>query len=202
MVRAKGTERCGACQTERPRLGGWNQAPMGTSNEGERDANVAFWQRQFAKFIYAATEAEAVSALTDALRSDAAMPDIFRLALADMLEGGGSVRLSEESWTVRAVRRRDAAQTKARIAVWEQYKEVQELIYQGKSKTAACREVANRDGKLKTQRAVEIAYNECAELLSRLNEEPKRRAEAAMQRSKALREKLRSTGELEDDPSS
>ena len=153
------------------------------------DANIAFWQRQFERFLYAASEIEAVSALTDALRSDAAMPNIFRRVLADMLEGG-SVRLSEDSWTIRAVRRRDAAQTKARIAVWEQYKEVQELIYQGKSKTAACREVANRDGKLKTQRAVEIAYNECAELLSRLIEEPKRRAEAAIQRSKALRENL------------
>jgi hypothetical protein len=50
--------------------------------------------------------------------------------------------------------------------------------------------------------AVEIAYNECAELMSRLIEEPKRRAEAAMQRSKALRENLRSGSELEDDPSS
>jgi hypothetical protein len=128
---------------------------MEISDEGERDANVVFWQRQFERFLYAATETEAVSALTDALRSDAAMPDIFRLALADMLEGG-SVRLSEESWTIRAMRRRDAVQTKARIAVWEQYKAVQELIYQGKSKTAACREVANRDGKLKTQRAVEL----------------------------------------------
>jgi hypothetical protein len=71
-----------------------------------------------------------------------------------------------------------------------------------KSKTAACREVANRAGKRKTQRAVEIAYNECAEFMYRLIEEPKRRAEAAMQRSKALRENLRSGSELEDDPSS
>ena len=176
------------------------RGPMEISDEGDRDANVAFWQMQFERFLCAATETEAVSALAEALRSDAVMPHIFRLVLADMLEGG-SVRLPEETWTIRVTRRRDAAQTKTRIAVWEQYKEVQK-IYQGKSKTAACREVANRAGKRKTQRAVEIAYNECAELMSGLIEEPKRRAEAAMQRSKALRENLRSGSELEDDPSS
>ena len=173
---------------------------MEISDEGDSEVTVAFWRRQFERFLCAATETEAVSALA-ALRSDTVMPHIFRLVLADMLEGG-SVRLPEETWTIRVTRRRDAAQTKTRIAVWEQYKEVQKLIYQGKSKTAACREVANRAGKRKTQRAVEIAYNECAELMSRLIEEPKRRAEAAMQRSKALRENLRSGSELEDDPSS
>ena len=127
-------------------------------------------------------------------------PTVLGLSQRNVLAQG--VRLPEETWTIRVTRRRDAAQTKTRIAVWEQYKEVQKLIYQGKSKTAACREVANRAGKRKTQRAVEIAYNECAELMSRLIEEPKRRAEAAMQRSKALRENLRSGSELEDDPSS
>jgi hypothetical protein len=174
---------------------------MEISDEGDSEVTVAFWRRQFERFLCAATETEAVSALAEALRSDTVMPHIFRLVLADMLEGG-SVRLPEETWTIRVTRRRDAAQTKTRIAVWEQYKEVQKLIYQRKSKTAACREVANRAGKRKTQRAVEIAYNECAELMSRLIEEPKRRAEAAMQRSKALRENLRSGSELEDDPSS
>ena len=159
---------------------------MEISDEGS-DANIAFWQRQFQRFLYAATETEAVSALADALRSDAVMPHIFRLAIADMLEGG-SVRLDEPSWTIRAVWRQDAKQTRARIAVWQQYKEVQELINQGTLMTVACREVAGRHGK--TQRAVEIAYKEHAELMFKLIEEPRKRAEAAMQRSKALRESL------------
>ena len=51
----------------------------------------------------------------------------------------------------------------------------------------ACREVADRHGK--TQRAVEIAYKENAELMLKLIEEPRKRVEFAMQRSKALREK-------------
>jgi hypothetical protein len=157
------------------------------SDEGDREANVAFWHSQFERFLNAATETEAVSALTDALRSDATMPHIFQLALADMLEGG-SVRLSEPSWTIRAVRRQDAKQTRARIAVWQQYKEVQELINHGKLITVACREVASRHGK--TQRAVEIAYKEHADLMAKLIEEPRKRVEAAMQRSKALRESL------------
>jgi hypothetical protein len=160
---------------------------MEISDEGDRDANVAFWQRQFERFLYAATEKEAVSALTDALRSDAVMPQIFRLALADMLQGG-SVRLSEPSWTIRAVKRQDAKQTRARIAVWQQYKEVQDLINQGKLMTVACREVAERRGK--TQRAIEIAYKEYAELMFKLIEEPRKRAESAMQRSKTRRESL------------
>jgi hypothetical protein len=172
--------------------------PMEISDE-RSEANIAFWQRQFQWFLYAATETEAVSALTDALRSDAAMPHIFRLVLADMLEGG-SVRLDEPTWTISAIRRRDAKQTRARIAVWQEYKEVQELINQGKLVAVACREVGGRHGK--TQRAVEIAYKEHAELMLKLIEEPKKRTEAAMQRSKALCENLRSGSQLEDDPSS
>jgi hypothetical protein len=169
---------------------------MEISDEGDGDANVAFWRGQFARFLYAATEIEAVSALADALRSDAAMPNIFRLVLADMLEGG-SVRLDKPSWTIRAVRRQDAKQTRARIAVWEQYKEVQELINKGKLMTVACREVAGRHGK--TQRAIEIAYKEHVDLMYKLVEEPRKRAAAAMQRSKALRENLGYGGQLEDD---
>jgi hypothetical protein len=160
---------------------------METSDEGGSDANVAFWRGQFEKFVYAATETEAVSALAEALRSDAVMPHIFRLVLADMLEGG-SIRLSDPSWAIRAVRRQDAKQTRGRIAVWQQYREVRELISHGKSMTVACREVARRCGK--TQRAVEIAYKECADLMTKLMEEPRKRVEAAMQRSKALRETL------------
>ena len=148
---------------------------------------VAFWKGEFAKFVSAKTESEAVAVLVGALRSEWAMPDDFRLVLADMLEGG-SVRLDEPTWTIRAIRRQDAKQTRARIAVWHQYKEVQELINQGELMTVACREVAGRHGK--TQRAVEIAYKEHAELMLKLIEEPRKRAEAAMQRSKARRESL------------
>jgi hypothetical protein len=151
------------------------------------EAIEAFWKGQFAKFVYAKTGSEAVAALAGALRSEWAMPHIFRLVLADMLEGG-SVRLSEESWTIRAARREDSKQTRARIAVWQQYKEVQELINRGKLVAVACREVASRHGK--TQRAVEIAYKEHADLMTKLIEEPRKRVKAAMQRSKALRESL------------
>jgi hypothetical protein len=50
---------------------------MAISDEGERDVNVAFWKTKFGKFVYAKTEAEAVSVLVNALRSEKAMPDIF-----------------------------------------------------------------------------------------------------------------------------
>jgi uncharacterized membrane protein YccC len=95
--------------------------------------------------------------------------NIFRLALADMLEGG-SVLLSDPSWRIRAVRRQDEKQTRGRIAAWAEYKEVQELINHGKLMTVACREVANRRGK--TQRAIEIAYKERAALMYNFVEEP------------------------------
>jgi hypothetical protein len=147
----------------------------------------AFWKGEFAKFVSAKTESEAVAALAGALRSEWAMPHIFRRVLADMLEGG-SVRSSEESWAISAVRREDAKQTRARLAVWQQYKEVQELIHEGKLLAVACREVARQHGK--TQRAVEIAYKEHADWMFKLIEEPRKRAEAAMQRWKALRESL------------
>ena len=157
---------------------------MEISDEGDGDANGAFWQRQFERFLYAATETEAVSALADALRSDAAVPNIFRLALADMLEGVG-VRLDEPSWTIRAVRRRDETLTRIQLSAWKHYEEVKELITNGLSMTAACKEVARRRNK--EQRAIEITYNKCAGIMYQLIEEPRKRAEAAMQRSKALR---------------
>jgi hypothetical protein len=172
---------------------------MEISDEGDSEVTVAFWQRQFEKFLYAATETEAVSALTDALRSDAAMPNIFRLVLADMLEGG-SVRLSEESWTIRAMRRRDADITKIKLTAWKHYKEVQALINDGMSKTGACKEVARRRNK--EQRAIEISYNKHANLMRQLVEEPRKRVDAAMQRSRALRENPGFRSHPKDDPSS
>ena len=143
MVRAEISECSDLSQAGRRGLAG---PAMEISEDGDSDPNVMFWRRQFQRFLYAETETEAVSALAEALRSNAVMPHIFRLVLADMLEGG-SVRLSGPSWTIRAVRRQDAKQTRARIAVWQQYREVQELIKQGRSMTVACREVADRHGK-------------------------------------------------------
>ena len=90
------------------------------------EANVAFWQREFAKFLYAATETEAVSALADALRSDAAMPHIFGLS-SQTCWRAAAFALSDPSWTIRAVRRRDAKLTKIRLTAWKHYREVQEL---------------------------------------------------------------------------
>jgi hypothetical protein len=160
------------------------------------EAIVAFWKGAFAKFLYAKTESEAAAALAGALRSEWVLPDDFRLVLANMLEGV-SVRLSEESWTIRAVRRRDAAQTKIKLTAWKHYKEVHALMSDGMSKTGACKEVARR--RHKEQRAIEISYNKHANLMRPWVEEPRKRAEAAMQRSKALRENLRSGSQLEDE---
>lgn len=163
------------------------------------EAIVAFWKGEFAKFIYAKTESEAAAALAGALRSEWAMPDDFRLILADMLEGVG-VRLPDPSWTIRAVRRRDENLTKIRTTAWKHYKEVQELINNGMSMTRACKEVARRRNK--EQRAIEITYNNCADMMYQLVEEPRKRAEAAIHRSKALRQTLRYGSRPEDDQGS
>jgi hypothetical protein len=84
------------------------RGPMANSDEDgvetiptdDPEAIVAFWKGAFAKFLYAKTESEAAAALAGALRSEWVLPDDFRLALADMLEGG-SVHLTETSWTLR-----------------------------------------------------------------------------------------------------
>jgi hypothetical protein len=104
---------------------------MAILDEGERDANVAFWKTEFGKFVYAETEAEAVSVLVTALRSEEAMPDILRLVLADMLETGGVRGTIEPSWTIKIVRRRDTKQTKGRLDVYAACKEVQRLVEKG-----------------------------------------------------------------------
>jgi hypothetical protein len=163
------------------------------------EAIAAFWKREFAKFIRAKTEREAVAALAAALRSEWAMSNDFRLTLAAMLEGL-SPRLSYPSWTIRAVKRRDADITKIQSIAWKHYKEVQELINNGMSKTGACKEVAGRRNK--EQRAIEISYNKHANLVRRLIEEPLKRAEAAAQRSRTLRENRGFRSHPEDDPSS
>jgi hypothetical protein len=163
------------------------------------EAIVAFWKGEFAKFLYAKTESEAAAALAGALRSEWAMPDDFRLILAGMLEGVG-VRLTDPSWTIRAVRRRDEKLTKVRITAWKHYREVQELINNGMLMTVACKEVARRRNK--EQRAIEITYKNCAETMYQLVGEPRKRAEAASRRSKALRQTLRDGSQLEDDQGS
>ena len=163
------------------------------------EAIAAFWKGEFAKFVYAKTESEAAAALAGALRSKWAMPDEFRLILADMLEGVG-VRLPDPSWTIRAVRRRDASLTKIRLTAWKHYKEVQELINNEMSMTGACKEVARRRNK--DQRAIEITYNKYADTMYQLVEEPRKRAEAAIHRSKALRQTVRHRSRPGDDQGS
>jgi hypothetical protein len=173
---------------------------MEISDEGS-EANIAFWKTEFGKFVYAETEAEAVSVLVNALRSEEAMPDILRLVLADMLETGGARSTIDPCWTIKVVRRRDAKQTKARLDVYAECKEVQRLVEKRMLPAVACREVAKNLGKRKTQRSIEIAYQAHLKLMDRALGEARRRAQAAMQRSKALRENLVDGVGL-DDPSS
>ena len=151
---------------------------------------------EFAKFVYAKTESEAAAALAGALRLEWAMPGFI---LADMLEGVG-VRLPDPSWTIRAVRRRDESLTKIRLTAWKHYKEVQELINNGMPMTGACKEVARRRNK--DQRAIEITYNKYADTMYQLVEEPRKRAEAAIHRSKALRQTARHRSRPGDDQGS
>jgi hypothetical protein len=165
---------------------------MEISDEGNSNANVAFWRRQFERFLYAATETEAVSALAEALRSDAVMPSIFRLVLADMLETGG-VRGPDLSWTIKVIKRRDVKQTRGRLGVYAACKEVQELVDKGSLPTVACRQVATQRGK--TQRSIEKAYQDYLKIMDMSVGEARRRAEAAMERSKALREGLANNDE-------
>ena len=96
---------------------------MEISNEGS-EANIAFWKREFGKFVYAKTEAEAVSVLVNALRSENAMPDILRLVLADMLETGGVRSTIDPSWKIKIVRRGDTMLTNMRLGAYAYCKDV------------------------------------------------------------------------------
>jgi hypothetical protein len=140
--------------------------------------------------------------LVNALRSEKAMPDILRLILADMLETGGVRGTIEPSWTIKIVRRRDKKQTKGRLDVYAACKEVQRFVEKGMLPAVACREVAKNLGKGKTQRGIEIAYQAHLKLMDRALGETKRRVQAAMQRSQALRQNLRYGGQLEEDQGS
>jgi hypothetical protein len=174
---------------------------MEISDEGS-EANIAFWKTEFGKFVYAETEAEAVSVLVNALRSEKAMPDILRLILADMLETGGVRGTIEPSWRIKIVMRRDTAQTKARLEVYAACKAVQRFVEKGMPPAVACREVAKNLGRGKTQRGIEMAYQAHLKLMDRALGETKRRVEAAMQRSQALRQSRRYGGQLEEDQGS
>jgi hypothetical protein len=171
---------------------------MEIANEDALEPDVAYWRKEFQKFVYAKTQSEAVVALVDVLRSEFDMPHIFRLVLADMLETGGVRSSIEPAWTIQVVKRRDSKQTKSRLAVYAACKEVQGLVDQGESPTAACRAIATRSRK--SQRSIEVAYQNYVALMDKMIGEPKRRAEAAMARSKALRRRLASeTRESESD---
>jgi hypothetical protein len=168
---------------------------MEASEEDAPEPHAAFWRGEMAKFLYAKTEEEAISALAGALTSEVPMPDGFRRVLAAMLEKGGVVD-GEMSWTIKVVRRRDTKHVRGMLLVHQQCKEVEALVRGGSSPTAACREVAKKSGK--SQRSVEVAYQEHRKRLDMAIGESKRRAEAAMQRSRALRENLGFRGQPED----
>ena len=80
---------------------------MEIANEDALEPDVAYWRKEFQKFVYAKTQSEAVVALVDVLRSEFDMPHIFRLVLADMLETGGVRSSIEPAWTIQVVKRRD-----------------------------------------------------------------------------------------------
>jgi hypothetical protein len=175
------------------------QGPIASLDEDPPEAHVAFWRGELARFLYAKTEEEAISALAGALRSEVPMPDGFRRVLAGMLENGGVVD-GEMSWTIKVVRRRDTKHIRGMLSVYAACKEVERLVSEGMLPTVACRVVAGQCGK--SQRSIEIAYQTHRKRLDMAIGEPKRRAEAAMRRSKALPENLRSGSQLEDDPGS
>jgi hypothetical protein len=208
MVRAQGGERaslrkarsvasCGPAReasaviVRPPTSTRWAQmGAMEGSDEDLPEAEIEFWRSQFQKFVYAKSESAAVAALAEALRSDLAMPDIFRLVLADMLETGGIRGTIEPSWTIKAVRRRDTKQTRGHLAVYAVCKEVHRLVDQGALPTVACREVAKLHNR--TLRSVEKSYQSYVQILDNTLGEAKRRADAAIARSKAMREGLAS----------
>jgi hypothetical protein len=196
VVRAKTGERCGVRKAGQPQLGGMVQESMEGADEDTSEPHTAFWRGELGKFLYAKTEEEAVSALAGALASDVPMPDWFRRVLAAMLENGGVVD-GEMSWTIKVVRRRDTKHVRGMLAVYAQCKEIGTLIEAGMSQTAACRRVAEQCGK--TQRSVEMAYGAYRERLDMMIGESKRRAEAAMARSKTLRDNLGFGSHREDD---
>ena len=172
---------------------------MEIANEDALEPDVAHWRKEFQKFVYAKTQSEAVVTLVDVLRSEFDMPHIFRLVLADMLETGGVRSSIEPAWTIQVVKRRNSKQTKSRLAVYAACKEVQGLVDQRESPTAACRAIASRSPR-KSQRSIEVAYQNYVALMDKEIGEAKRRAEAAMARSKTLRRRLASeTRESESD---
>jgi hypothetical protein len=50
---------------------------MEIANEDALEPDVAYWRKEFQKFVYAKTQSEAVVALVDVLRSEFDMPHIF-----------------------------------------------------------------------------------------------------------------------------
>jgi hypothetical protein len=172
---------------------------MASSDEDASEAHIAFWPGELARFLYVKTEEEAISALAGALTSEVPMPDGFRRVLAGMLENGGVVD-GEMSWTIKVVRRRDTKHIRGMLSVYAVCKEIERLVQEGMLPTVACREVAKQCGK--SQRGIEIAYKTYRTRMEMAIGEPRRMAEAAMQRSKVLRENLRVGSHLEDDQGS
>jgi hypothetical protein len=146
----------------------------GSDEEGHPQSHIAFWRGELAKFLYAKTEEEAISALAGALTSEVPLPDGFRHVLAAMLQNGGVVD-GGTSWTIKVVRRRDTKHIRGMLGVYTQCKQVATLVSEGMLPTAACREIASRCGK--SQRSLEIAYKNYRERVDMAIEEPKRRRE-------------------------
>jgi hypothetical protein len=89
---------------------------------------LEFWRAAFQSFVTAKSKAEAIEALSGALRSEKEMPHIFRRVLADMLETGGVRGTWYPAWKLAVVLREDVKETKIRLDSWAAYSEVQELI--------------------------------------------------------------------------
>jgi hypothetical protein len=158
----------------------------------ERDVRetteLEFWRAAFQSFATAKSKAESIEALAGALRSEKAMPHIFRRVLADMLENGGARGTWYPAWKLEVVLREDVKETKIRLDSWAAYREVQELIDQGIKKTPACNKVAER--RSKTLRAIEKAFDKHNVEMQNIMGEARTRVESAIERSRLLRQGL------------
>jgi hypothetical protein len=143
---------------------------------------LEFWRAAFQSFVTAKSKAEAIEALSGALRSEKEMPHIFRRVLADMLETGGVRGTWYPAWKLAVVLREDVTETKIRLDSWAAYSEVQELIDKGMKPTPACREVAARRNKL--QRTIEKAYEKHNAEMQKIMGEARERVVPVIERSK------------------
>jgi hypothetical protein len=135
----------------------------------ERESDEKYWFEVIACFGKKDSPSEAAEFLACALESKNPMTESVRRVFAEMIRGAWEPEAPhEKQWALRVARRHESKSRANALDRFSIAMDIGEIVSNGKSVAAACREIAERSGPSRGPRDMEMIYNEYKEFCQKL----------------------------------